>query len=115
MRLFSQLAQDCKLKTGQVIWVAGHFGIYPPGVTQLFPDGAVINLHPWEYNEVPVLLAAALRERAPIVALHLTRPPVTIPDRAALGIPSHFEAPRGAYVTTQARWLMHGLALQQGR
>ena len=110
MRLFSQLAQDCELKTGKMIWVAGHsgpetaedsrthFGIYSPGVTQLFPDGAIINLHPWEYNEVPVLLAAALREKAPIVALHLTRPPVTIPDRAALGIPSHFEAARGAYV-----------------
>ena len=35
-----------------------HFGIYSPGVTQLFPDGAIINLHPWEYNEVPVLLAS---------------------------------------------------------
>ncbi|HKK71141.1 MAG TPA: transketolase, partial [Candidatus Krumholzibacteria bacterium] len=26
MRLFSQLAQDCELKTGKVIWVAGHSG-----------------------------------------------------------------------------------------
>ena len=115
MRLFSQLAQDCELKTGKMIWVAGHsgpetaedsrthFGIYSPGVTQLFPDGAIINLHPWEYNEVPVLLGAALREKAPIVALHLTRPPVTIPDRAALGIPSHFEAARGAYVLRDHR------------
>ena len=42
-----------------------------------------------------MLLGAALRQKAPIVALHLTRPPVTIPDRAALGIPSHFEAARG--------------------
>jgi transketolase len=110
MRLFSQLAQDCELKVGKIIWVAGHsgpetaedsrthFGIYAPGVTQLFPDGSIINLHPWEYNEVPVLLGAALREKAPIVALHLTRPPVTIPDRAALGMPSHFDAARGAYV-----------------
>ena len=115
MRLFSQLAQDCELKTGKMIWVAGHsgpetaedsrthFGIYSPGVTQLFPAGAIINLHPWEYNEVPVLLAAALREKAPIVALHLTRPPVTIPDRTALGIPSHFEATRGAYVLRDHR------------
>ncbi len=110
MRLFSQLAQDCELKVGKVIWVAGHsgpetaddsrthFGIFAPGVTQLFPAGAVINLHPWEYNEVPVLLGAALRQAAPIIALHLTRPPVTVPDREALGIPSHFEAARGAYV-----------------
>jgi transketolase len=67
-------------------------------VTQLFPEGQVIDLHPWEYNEVPVLLGAALRQAAPIVALHLTRPSIEIPDRAALGIPSHFEAARGAYV-----------------
>jgi transketolase len=67
-------------------------------VTQLFPDGKIINLHPWEHNEVPVLLGAALKQDAPIVALHLTRPPVTIPDRAALGMPSHFEAAKGAYI-----------------
>jgi transketolase len=29
--------------------------------------------------------------------LHLTRPPITIPDREALGIASHFEAAHGAY------------------
>ena len=72
MRLFSQLAQDCELRVGKVLWVAGHsgpetaedsrthFGIFAPGVTQLFPDGQVIDLHPWEYNEVPVVLGAAL-------------------------------------------------------
>src|SRR4029453_13629803 len=97
MRLFSQLAQDCPLKLGKVLWIAGHsgpetaedsrthFGIYEPGVGQLFPDGHVINLHPWEHNEVPVMLAAALAPDVPIVMLHLTRPAVTIPDRAALG------------------------------
>jgi transketolase len=110
MRLFSQLAQDCELKVGKVLWVAGHsgpetaedsrthFGIFETGVTQLFPDGAVVDVHPWEYNEVPVVIGAALRTKAPIVALHLTRPAIDIPDRAALGMPSHFEAARGAYV-----------------
>ncbi|QDU65028.1 transketolase-like TK C-terminal-containing protein [Engelhardtia mirabilis] len=110
MRLFSQLAQDCPLKVGKVIWVVGHsgpetaedsrthFGIFSPGVTQLFPDGHVINLHPWEHNEVAPMLAAALATDVPIVALHLTRPNVQVPDRAALGIPSHTEAARGAYV-----------------
>jgi transketolase len=34
----------------------------------------------------------------PIIALHLTRPSVTIPDRRALGVPSYLEAARGAYV-----------------
>jgi transketolase len=110
MRLFSQLAQDCPWKVGKVIWVAGHsgpetaddsrthFGIFAPGVTQLFPEGSVINLHPWEYNEVPVLLGAALQQPVPIVALHLTRPPIEVPNRVKLGMPSHFEAARGAYV-----------------
>ncbi len=110
MRLFSQLAQDCPLKVGKVIWVAGHsgpetaedsrthFGIFAPGTTQLFPDGHVINLHPWEHNEVAPALAAALATNVPIVALHLTRPNIATPDRAKLGIPSHMEAAKGAYV-----------------
>ena len=110
MRLFSQLVQDCEEHLGKVLWIAGHsgpetaedsrthFGIFETGVTQLFPDGAVIDLHPWEHNEVPVMLAAAFREKAPIVALHLTRPTVDIPDRTALGMPSHTAAAKGAYV-----------------
>ena len=114
-RLFSQLAQDCEFKVGKVLWVAGHsgpetaedsrthFGIFSPGVTQLFPKGKVINLYPWEYNEVPVLLAAAFSRNVPIVALHLTRPNVEIPDREALGMASHFEAARGAYIMRDYR------------
>jgi len=114
-RLLSQLAQDCQLKIGKVIWIAGHsgpetaddsrthFGIFAPGVTQLFPEGKVINLYPWEHNEVPVLLGAALQQNVPIVALHLTRPAIAIPDREKLGFPSHFEAARGAYVARDYR------------
>jgi transketolase len=37
------------------------------------------------------------------VALHLTRPSVEIPDRAALGMDSHLDAARGAYVLRPAR------------
>ncbi len=70
---------------------------------QLFPRGHVVELHPWEYNEVPVLLAAAFRTGLPIVVVHLTRPPIEIPDRAALGMPSHLEAARGAYVLREYR------------
>jgi transketolase len=99
---------------GKVIFVAGHsgpetaddsrthFGIFSPGVTRLFPKGSVINLHPWEYNEVPVLLGAALKTEVPILALHLTRPPISIPDRKAIGMPSHFEAAKGAYIARDA-------------
>ena len=109
-RLFSQMAQDSPLRLGKILWVVGHsgpetaddsrthFGIFAPGVTQLFPEGQIINLHPWEYNEVPVVLGAALRQDVPLIALHLTRPPITVPDRQALGIPSHLAAARGAYI-----------------
>ena len=109
-RLFSQIAQDSQLKVGKTIWVAGHsgpetaedsrthFGIFAPGVTQLFPERKIINLHPWEYNEVPVMLAESLSKDIPIIVLHLTRPPIKIPDRNLLGMPSHFEASKGAYI-----------------
>lgn len=110
MRLFSQISQDTELATGKVLWIAGHsgpetaedsrthFGVFAPGVTDLFPDGHIVNLHPWEYNEVPVLLGAAFASDFPIVALHLTRPAVEIPDRKALGMESHLEAAKGAYL-----------------
>jgi len=110
MRLYSQLAQDCDFKVGPIIWVAGHsgpetaddsrthFGVFEPSVTQLFPEGHVVDLHPWEPNEVPVLLAAGLATGVPILALHLTRPAIEVPDRQALGMPSHFEAAMGAYL-----------------
>ncbi|MFH0943914.1 MAG: transketolase [Planctomycetota bacterium] len=110
MRLFSQMAQDTQLKLGKVLWVAGHsgpetaedsrthFGIFAPGVTDLFPTGHVIDLHPFDHNEVPVLLAAAMNCDAPIIALHLTRPAVMTPDREALGSESYLAAAKGAYV-----------------
>ncbi|MBT3763435.1 MAG: transketolase, partial [Candidatus Marinimicrobia bacterium] len=110
MRLFSQVAQDSNLKVGKIIWVAGHsgpetaedsrthFGIFSPGVTQLLPDGHIINIHPWEHNEVAPALAAALATDIPIVAVHLTRPPVEIPDRKSLGMASYMDAAKGAYI-----------------
>lgn len=110
MRLFSQMAQDSPIKLGKVIWVAGHsgpetaedsrthFGIFEPAIMQLLPNGKVINLYPWEHNEVPVVLAAALLTDVNNIVLHLTRPPIEIPDREKLNIPSHFEAAKGAYL-----------------
>ena len=110
LRLFSQFCQDADNKVGKLLWVGAHtgpetaddsrthFGIFSVGVHQLFPKGHIINLFPWEYNEVPVLLAEAFKTDVPLIALHVTRPEMEIPDRAALGIPSHFEAGKGAYV-----------------
>ncbi len=110
IRLFSQVAQDSQIKVGKLLWVAGHsgpetaedsrthFGIFAPGVTQLFPDGHIINLHPWEHNDVAPALAAAFATDVPIVALHLTRPAIEVPDREKLGISSHLNASKGAYL-----------------
>ncbi len=110
MRLWSQMSQDSQIQLGRVIWVAGHsgpetaedsrthFGIFAPGITSLFPEGHTCNLHPWEANEVPVVLAAALAGGYPIIVLHLTRPPIEVPDRSALGMDSHFHAAKGAYI-----------------
>ena len=110
IRLFSQVAQDSQMKVGKLLWIAGHsgpetaedsrthFGIFAPGVTQLFPKGHIINIHPWEHNDVAPALAAAFSTDVPIVALHLTRPAIEIPDRAKLGIASHFDASKGAYL-----------------
>ncbi len=113
LRLFSQLAQDTPFKIGKFLYVAGHsgpetaddsrthFGVFAPGVTQLFPNGQVINLHPWEHNEVPPLLAAAMATEVPLIVVHLTRPAIEIPDREALRMAPHFEAARGAYVVRE--------------
>ena len=110
MRLFSQLAQDSEIKVGKVLWIAGHsgpetaedsrthFGIHAPGITQMFPEGQVINLYPWEHNEVAPMVGAAMATDKPIIALHLTRPPIEIPDREKLGMASHYEAAKGAYI-----------------
>lgn len=110
MRLYSQMAQDADFQLGPILWVLGHsgpetaedsrthFGIFEPSVSQLFPEGAVVDLHPWEVNEVPVLIAAGLAGGAKILALHLTRPPMAVPDRAAAGLPPAFAAAAGAYV-----------------
>jgi len=110
LRLFSQYCQDADHKVGKILWVGAHtgpetaddsrthFGIFSVGVHQLFPKGHIINLFPWDYNEVPVLLAEAFKSDVPIIALHVTRPEMEIPDRKKLGIPSHFEAAKGAYV-----------------
>tara|TARA_B100001105_G_scaffold46435_2_gene34442 strand:- start:4044 stop:6365 length:2322 start_codon:yes stop_codon:yes gene_type:complete len=110
IRLFSQIAQDSDLKVGKLIWVAGHsgpetaedsrthFGVFAPGVTQLFPEGYIVNIHPWEHNEVAPALVAAFNTDIPVIGLHLTRPSVTIPDRKALGMASYLDAAKGAYI-----------------
>lgn len=115
LRLFSQFCQDADHKVGKMLWVGAHtgpetaddsrthFGIFSVGVHHLFPKGHTINLFPWEYNEVPILLAEAFKTDIPLISLHVTRPELEIPDREALGIPSHTAAAKGAYVLRDYR------------
>jgi transketolase len=76
----------------------------------------VINLFPWEHNEVAPMLAAALSTDVPIVALHLTRPNVAVPDRKQLGMASHLDAAKGCYVIRpyDAKRPKQGTILVQG-
>lgn len=62
------------------------------------------------------MLAAALATDVPIVALHLTRPNVAVPDRAKLGCAPHTEAARGCYVIRDydSRRPKQGTLLVQG-
>jgi len=61
------------------------------------------------------VIAAALRLGPPIVALHLTRPAIPVPDRDALGSPPTSK-PRGAPTSsaTIARGRAHGCVVVQG-
>ena len=68
----------------------------------LSPRDVSVNVIPWEYNEVPVLIAAAMATNAHIVALHLTRRR-SRSCRAVLGIAPYFDAARGAYLLRDYR------------
>jgi transketolase len=63
-----------------------------------FPPGVAITLTPWEPQEVWPLLAAALARRPALVAPFVTRPTLTVPDRAALGLAPACEAVTGLYL-----------------
>ena len=62
-----------------------------------FPHGALITLTPWDNKEIWPLTVAALLKRPAILAPFVTRPPETIPDRHALGLPGPAEAVNGVY------------------
>ena len=104
MTLILRILEGRQVGVGKIIWVVSHsgpetaedsrthYGIFAPGVTQLFPNGSIINVHPWEHNEVAPSLTAALKTDIPIVAIHLTRPSILIPDRKKMGIACYKES-----------------------
>ena len=47
-----------------------------------FPAGTMITLTPWDPREVWFLLSAALARKPAVIAMFVTRPNETVPDRA---------------------------------
>ena len=79
-----------------------------------FPPGTLVTLTPWEPREVWPLLAAALKARPAVIAAYVTRPPVPVLDRAALGLAPVDAATTGVYQLRAARGDGDGVVVLQG-
>jgi len=68
-----------------------------------FPRGTAITLTPWEPREIWPLLVAALARRPAIIAIFVTRPSETVPDRPRLGLAPAEDAASGVYLLRRPR------------
>jgi transketolase len=68
-----------------------------------FPAGTMITLTPWDPREVWFLLSAALARKPAVIAMFVTRPNETVPDRARLGLAPAEDAASGVYRLRAAR------------
>ena len=79
-----------------------------------FPIGTMITLTPWDPQEIWFLVSAALAKRPAIIAPFVTRPPETVLDRAALGLPSAALAAQGVYCLHSVHGHSQGTIVLQG-
>ncbi|MBI2517697.1 MAG: hypothetical protein HYV95_12405 [Opitutae bacterium] len=79
-----------------------------------FPPGTMITLTPWDPQEIWYLVSAALAHRPAIIAPFVTRPPETVLDRAALGLPPASSSAQGVCCLRSARGKSHGTVVLQG-
>jgi len=115
LRIFSQQNQDSPFELGVVTIVAGHSGpetaadarshsgIFSPQVWTLFPEGQIINLYFWDYNDVApgyfaALNIAAHRKEAGIIVVHVARPDMEVADRTKFGDSDLKSAAKGCYL-----------------
>lgn len=115
VRIFSQQNQDSPFKLGVLTIVAGHsgpetaadarshFGIFAPQVWTLFPEGQIVNLYLWDYNDVaPAYFAAAQlalsKKECSVIVVHVARPDVAVADRSTFADTDLTAAAKGAYV-----------------
>ena len=68
-----------------------------------FPAGTMVTLTPWDPQEAWILLTAALARSPAVISMFVTRPPETVPDRAALGLAPAARAADGVYCLRAAR------------
>jgi transketolase len=113
LRLYSQLAQDCQLKTARSsTWRATPAPKPPttPAPISAYSPPASPDFSPRAGHQPPPL-GIQRSSRAPgrrhwPQRFHHRPPPdqagIQLPDRAKLGIPSYFEAAKGAYVLKEA-------------
>jgi len=79
-----------------------------------FPLGTMITLTPWDPQELWFLVSAALAKRPAIIAPFVTRPPETVVDRAALGLPPAALATQGVYCLRNGTKHSQGTVVLQG-
>jgi transketolase len=63
-----------------------------------FPASTAVTLTPWEPQELWPLLATALAKRPAVIVPFVTRPEMTVLDRAGLGLAAPAEATSGVYL-----------------
>jgi len=133
LRIFSQQNQDSPFELGVVTVVAGHsgpetaadarshFGIFAPQVWTLFPQGQILNLYFWDYNDVAPGYFAALHhavhhKEAGIIAIHVARPDTEVADRSKFADSDPKAAAKGCYVIRdyERGKPVHGTVFVQG-
>jgi len=115
IRVFSQQNQDSPFPLGVVTVIAGHsgpetaadarthFGIFAPQVWNLFPRKQIVNVYPWDYNDVAPAYFAALQhavntKEVGVVVLHVARPDNAIIDKKIFHDKWSLAATRGCYL-----------------
>jgi transketolase len=115
VRIFSQQNQDSPFRLGLVTIIAGHsgpetaadarshFGIFAPQVWTLFPEGQVINLYLWDYNDVApayfaAVQAALANKNIGVIVVHVARPDTLVAERSTFADPDIQAAAKGAYL-----------------
>jgi len=132
-RVWSQQNQDSKFRMGVLHILVGHsgpetaadgrthFGIFATQVWKLFPQGQLLHLNLWDYNDVaPAYFAAAeiaaRDQKVGIISIEVARPDFPVADRSKFADTDLKAAAKGFYVIRDftAGQPKHGYVVVQG-